>query len=137
MAGSAALPPWLLQVPKGHEILALLAFFGLCLGMVCLTYQAIERVLSHRVSGNVHRARLYATVVVGAALTPILLAGLAQAYVRYALPQMHWVSLAWRARGIPVYLSFAFWEWVTCIVLSAYIMIMSLAAQDLQVQDTH
>jgi hypothetical protein len=57
---------------------------------------------------------------------PIVLAAMAQAYVHYALPELRWVSLSWRARGVPVYLSFAFWEWVTCFVLSAYAAILSL-----------
>jgi hypothetical protein len=68
-----------------------------------------------------------AVVVAGAAVFPILLAGLSQAYVFYALPQLHWVSLSWRDRGVPVFLSFAFWEWITCVVLSAYMAILPLA----------
>jgi hypothetical protein len=30
---------------------------------------------------------------------------------------------------VPVYLSFALWEWVTCAVLSAYGAVLSVAAQ--------
>ena len=44
-------------------------------------------------------------------------------YKRQDLP---WVSLAWRARGVPVYISFAFWEWLTCLVLSAYMVILAV-----------
>jgi hypothetical protein len=58
---------------------------------------------------------------------PILLAGCAQAYIFYVLPDLHWVGLAWRTRGVPVYLSFAVWEWVTCAVLSGYLAILCLA----------
>jgi hypothetical protein len=57
----------------------------------------------------------------------IFLAGLAEACVFYVLPQLHWVNLAWRAQGVPIYLSFAFWEWITCAVLSAYVVLLSLA----------
>jgi hypothetical protein len=142
MALTAVLPSWLLPVPKGHEILALFAFFGLCLGMIQLTFQTIERALVQRTSvrrtrvrqtsvqptrSAVGRPRLYAAVLAGAAVLPIVMAGLAQAYVFYVLPELHWVSLAWRARGVPVYLSFAFWEWLTCVVLSAYMAILPLA----------
>jgi hypothetical protein len=28
-----------------------------------------------------------------------------------------------------VYISFAFWEWVTCAVLSAYVVILALSRQ--------
>jgi hypothetical protein len=66
----------------------------------------------------------------GLAVLPIFLAGLAEAYVYYVLPQLHWVSLAWRARGVPVYLSFAFWEWITCALLSVYMAVLSVAVQE-------
>jgi hypothetical protein len=50
-----------------------------------------------------------------------------QADVARAFPHLPWVGLEWRARGVPVCLSFAFWEWATCAVLSAYIMALSFA----------
>jgi hypothetical protein len=127
MACSAVLPSWLLPIPKGHEILALFAFFGLCLGMIQLTFQTIERTFARGTRTSLGRSRLYAAILAGTAVLPILLAGFAQAYVFYVLPELHWVSLAWRARGVPVYLSFAFWEWLTCVVLSAYMAILPLA----------
>jgi hypothetical protein len=127
MACSAVLPHWLLPVPKGHEILALFAFFGLCLGMVQLTFQTTERTFVRRTRSAIGRSRLYAAILAGTAVLPILLAGLVQAYVFYVLPELHWVSLSWRTRGVPVYLSFALWEWVTCVVLSAYMTVLSLA----------
>lgn len=114
----ALLPSRLLPVPKGHEILALSAFIGLCIGIVQLTFQAAE-------CSNVPRA--YAGFLAGAALSPVLLAGVAPAYVSYALPQLPWVGPEWRARGVPVYLSFAFWEWATCAVFSAYTVSLCLA----------
>jgi len=76
--------------------------------------------------------RLHAGLLAGIALSPIVLAALAQVYVSHALPALPWVSLAWRARGVPVYLSFAFWEWVTCAVFSVYMVVLprtTLAAQ--------
>ena len=124
---AAVLPEWLLPIQKGHEILAVLAFAGLCIGMVRLMFQTMERTLLRRMRRFIGHARLYAAILSGAAVLPILLAGLAQAYVHYVLPELHWVSLSWRARGMPVYLSFAFWEWVTCVVLSAYMAALSLA----------
>jgi hypothetical protein len=127
MIGAAVLPRRLLRVQKGHEILAILAFAGLCIGVVYLTFQTIERLLQGRVRRSNGHARLYAIIVAGVAVFPILLAGLAQAYVHFVLPELPWVNISWRARGVPVYLSFAFWEWVTCTMLSVYLMILSLA----------
>lgn len=127
MICSAVVPEWLLRVRNGHEILAVLAFAGLCYGMIRLMFQTIEQIFLRRIRGSIHRARLLAAFLASAAVFPIVLAGLAQVYVQYVLPELHWVNLSWRARGVPLYLSFAFWEWVTCVVLSAYIAILSLA----------
>ena len=124
---AAVLPQWLLRIQKGHEILAVLAFAGLLIGMVRLMFQTMGRILLRRMRRFSSHARLYAAILASAAVFPILLAGLAQAYVHYMLPELHWVNLSWRARGVPVYLSFAFWEWVTCVVLSAYMAILPLA----------
>jgi hypothetical protein len=54
-------------------------------------------------------------------------AGLSQLYISIARPDLPWVSIAWRAAGEPLYLSFAFWEWTTAAVLSAYVVALSPA----------
>ena len=122
------LPPWLLRIERGHEILTLLAFGGLCFGMIRLMFQAIGRFLVRRTGRFSGHARRYAAIVASAAVFPIVLAAVAQAYVYYAHPGLHWVNLSWRDRGIPVYLSFDFWEWITCVLLALYTVILSLAA---------
>jgi len=129
MACSVMLPWRLPRLPKEHEVLTLFAFAGLCLGMIRLAFQTFERVLRRRSGASARRLRLYGGAVAGLAVVPIFLAGLAEAYVFYVLPQLHWVSLAWRARGVPMYLSFAFWEWITCAVLSVYMAVLSVAPQ--------
>jgi hypothetical protein len=129
MVCCALLPERLLRVPKGHEMLALAAFFGLCIGIVQLTFQAAERSFRPRTRSFASGPRFYAGVLAGVALSPILLAGIAPAYVSYALPELPWVGLEWRARGVPVYLSFAFWEWITCVVFSAYTASLCLATK--------
>jgi len=126
MIGASVLPKWLLPIQKGHEILAVLAFAGLCIGVVWLMFQTIKQTLLRRMRRFSGHALLYAAIVAGAAVFPIFLAGLTQAYVHYVLPELPWVNLSWRARGVPVHLSFAFWEWVTCVVLSAYMVSLSL-----------
>ncbi len=127
MIFAAALPDRLLPIQKGHEMLAVLAFAGLCIGMVRLMFRTIERTLLGRLRRAICHARLYAALLACAAVLPVLLAGLAQAYVHFVFPELHWVNLSWRARGMPAYLSFAFWEWVTCVVLSANTVVLSLA----------
>jgi hypothetical protein len=59
-------------------------------------------------------------------VAPIVFAGLAQVYVFYVKPELHWVGLAWRTRGVPVYLSFAFWEWMTVVLLSVYLTVLGI-----------
>jgi len=122
----ALLPERVLPVPKGHEILALAAFFGQCVGIVQLTFRATERRLL-RLQIHNFPPRLGAWLLSAAALLPMLLALLAPAYASYALPELRWVGLEWRARGVPVYLSFPFWEWITCGVFSMYTAALCLA----------
>jgi hypothetical protein len=125
----ALVPERALRVPKGHEILALAAFFGQCVGIVQLTFLATERSFRFLRRPFPGTPRLYAGLLAGAALLPILLAGLAPAYVSYALPELRWVGLEWRSRGVPLYLSFTFWEWITCIVFSVYTAALCLATK--------
>ena len=130
MVACAALSTPLLRVPKGHDLLALIAFVALCIGTVQLTFLAIDRGLRRRAerlrARHRNRHRVYAGILAGAALLPIVLAGITQAYVSHALPQLPWVGLEWRVRGVSMYLSFAFWEWATCVVLSAYTLGLAL-----------
>jgi hypothetical protein len=116
MVGSGVLPFHLLGLAKTHELLTLLAFIGLCLGAVRLAIDWVEQL-----DARSRRSAVIGTLVASALIAPIVLAGLAQLYVFYVLPQLHWVGLAWRARGVPVYLSFAFWEWVTFVLLTVYL----------------
>jgi hypothetical protein len=125
----ALLPARLIRIPKGHEILALSAFFGLCIGIVQLSFAAAKRSFRLRTRGPPNSSRIYAALLAGVALLPVLLAGAAPAYVSYALPELPWVGLEWRQRGVPVYLSFAFWEWITCVVFSLYTLSLNLATR--------
>jgi hypothetical protein len=127
MVCCALLPARLLRIPRSHDLLALSAFIGLCIGTVQLTYQAVERSLRLRARSFPGSPRIIAGVLAGGALLPLLLVSATQAYVSHVLPQLPWVGLEWRARGVPVYLSFAFWEWITCVVFSAYTTTLSLA----------
>jgi len=119
----ALLPERLVGLPRGHDVLALAAFVGVCIGMAHSTFKAVQR--SPRLDRLAGSPRLHAGILAGVPLSPIVLAAIAQAHVAHALPGLPWVGLAWRARGIPVYLSFAFWEWVTCAVFSLYMLVLS------------
>jgi len=127
MVSCAVWPGHLLHLPRGHDLLALLAFVGICAGTVCLTYEWVEQRLRRRSIASRAGARVFAALIAAAALLPLFLEAITQADVARAFPHLPWVGLEWRARGVPAYLSFAFWEWTTCGVLSAYIAGLSLA----------
>lgn len=126
MVCCALLPARFLHIPRSHDILALSAFVGVCIGTVHLTYRAVNRSVRRRARRSIPQPSIYACVIAGAALLPILLVSITQAYVSHAFPQLPWVGLAWRAQGVPAYLSFAFWEWVACLVLSLYTSALSI-----------
>lgn len=113
MALCAVLPSPLLGIPKPHEALALTAFIAVCVGVSRLSFAALAR-------PQAGRQRLSALAVSSLPLLPVVLAAAAQTYAsRVHLP---WVSLAWRARGIPAYWSFAFWEWLACAIYTAFLL---------------
>jgi hypothetical protein len=122
----ALLPARFLHIPRSHDILALAAFVGVCIGTVLMTHAAVNRHLRLRACKTSGRSWIYASAVAGGALLPILLVSITQAYVSRALPQLPWVGLEWRKQGVPAYLSFAFWEWVTCVVFSLYTSALSI-----------
>lgn len=117
---AASFPEQLLPVPKAHECFAILAFVGLCIGLVRTFSANVLPVISALSDHGLLRSRL----LIGISVSPILLAAFAQAYVFFARPELPWVNLSWRDRGVPIYLSFAFWEWVTCAVMTAYMVVL-------------
>ena len=126
MTCCAVLPEGRFITPRAHDLLALAAFVGICVGLAVLTFKVIARSpYGRKLRGSPH---LYAGMLAAFALSPIVLGAVAQAYVSHELPALPWVSLVWRKRGVPVYLSFAFWEWVTCAVFSLYVAVLSRAS---------
>ncbi|HTT06478.1 MAG TPA: hypothetical protein VMF64_14445 [Steroidobacteraceae bacterium] len=122
----AVFPDRLLPVPKGHEILALAAFLGVCIGMMRQLFLA-QKGLGGLPSGAPAR-RLGAAVHWSVPLVPLVLAGITQAYLALERPEVPWVTPAWRALGIPLFLSFAVWEWVSCAVFSVCLLLLWQAA---------
>jgi hypothetical protein len=131
MAGMilAAIPAsWFPDIPKAHEALATVAFAGLGFGMLHVGFRTVEGALSTSARGS-GRPRFFALLLAAAAMLPIAFAGLTQAYVFYAHPDLPWVGASWRDRGIPAYVSLAFWEWITCAVFSIYMFVIALLAR--------
>jgi hypothetical protein len=116
---SSLLPERLLELPNGHEILAILGFISMCGGLVAIS--------AHYFSSQHNKPRVHPALLTAAALAPIACAGLTQAYLSYCRPELPWVGLAWRTLGVPVLLSFALWEWLACAVLSVFMTGIGIA----------
>jgi hypothetical protein len=117
MAVCALLPSPFLGLSKLHEILALTAFITVCVGVTRLSFAAL---VGRKPSGHPSRRRLYAVGLSSVPLLPVVLAACAQMYGERA--HLPWVSLGWRTRGIPVYWSFSFWEWLACAVYTGLLL---------------
>jgi len=126
MVGCASLPGGFPLLPRGHDFLAVTAFFGVCIGIMQMTFQVTERSLRQRTRSLLLSPRFYAGLLAGLPLSPILIAAVTQAYISHARPDLPWVGLEWRVLGAPVYLSFALWQWITCAVLSVYSVTLCL-----------
>ncbi|HKJ74543.1 MAG TPA: hypothetical protein VKA19_10540 [Alphaproteobacteria bacterium] len=87
------------HIDKGHEIFALIAFFGTYLGVL----GSLAQILRDR--------RFHALPVLVVA-TPLIGVGITQAWLYFKGSNLGWVDESWRAQGVPVWLSFAFWQWL-------------------------
>lgn len=83
---------------KAHEILALFSFLALYTGILGLLVR-----LAVRRTGYLIPVILVAS--------PLLGIGLTQLYLYLDQRDLGWVDTGWRDLGIPLYLSFAFWQW--------------------------
>jgi hypothetical protein len=126
MVGCASLPGGFPLLPRGHDFLAVTAFFGVCIGIMQMTFQVTERSLRQRTRSLLLSPRFYAGLLAGLPVSPILIAAVTQAYISHARPELPWVGLEWRVLGAPVYLSFALWQWITCAVFSVYSVTLCL-----------
>lgn len=84
---------------KGHEFLALAGFLSAYLGILTLLGQLILR------------QRLYALPALLIA-SPLLAIGITQLWLYFEQRGLGWVRPNWREMGIPIWLSFAFWQWL-------------------------
>ena len=99
-------------VYKAHEILALLFFLGLYIGVLVLLIQAMLR----------HRIYLLPVFLIAA---PLLAIGITQIWLYFDQRDLGWVDTSWREMGIPFWLSFAFWQWLAIGFLWASLGLLS------------
>ena len=92
-------------VYKAHEILALLFFLGLYIGVFTLLVQVMRH----------HKIYIIPILLVAG---PLLAIGLTQLWLYFDQRDLGWVDTSWREMGIPIWLSFAFWQWLANACLS-------------------
>ena len=93
-------------VYKAHELLAIGIFAGLYAGVLGLYAERVRY----------DRRALAGTLIVAA---PLVAIGLTQLLLYFDQRDLGWVDRGWRAMGIPVWLSFAFWQWLAVALLWA------------------
>jgi len=91
-------------VYKAHEILGLLTFSGLFIGILCLLIHAMLR------------SRIYALPAL-LVISPLVAIGMTQFWLYIEQRDLGWVDTSWREMGIPTWLSFAFWQWLAIAIL--------------------
>jgi len=100
-------------VYKAHEILGLLTFMGLYFGIVVLLVQAMLR----------QRIFVLPSLLVA---SPLLAIGITQFWLYLEQRNLGWVDTSWREMGIPLWLSFAFWQWLAIGFLLLGLGLLSL-----------
>ena len=93
-------------VHKAHELLALGVFIGLYAGVLGLY---AERLRQDR------RAWAGSLIVIA----PLAAIGITQLALYLDQRDLGWVDAGWRAMGVPVWFSFAFWQWIAVAMLWA------------------
>jgi len=102
-------------VYKAHEILALLTFAGLYVGVLTL----------------ILRSMLFRKLVILPLLLvtgPLAAVALSQFWLYIDQRDLGWVDTGWREMGIPLWLSFAFWQWLAIALLWLGLGMLALTA---------
>jgi len=84
---------------KAHEAVAVVAFLGFYVGVLGLQAYRVRRL----------GASLLPALLVA---LPLVAVGLSQVGLYFDQRDLGWVNTEWREMGIPLYLSFAFWQWL-------------------------
>ena len=101
-------------VTKGHEILGLLMFFGLYLGIVSYLVQAMRQ----------RRLFILPALLI---TVPLLAISVTQLWLYFEQRDIGWVHTNWKETDIPLWMSFAFWQWSAIAFLELGLGFLSLA----------
>ena len=105
---------WSGSYAKTHEILAILTFAGLYFGAIVILLN-----LGYR------NRNLWLPIFM--VLIPIVAIGCSQLYLYFDQRDLGWVNVGWREMGVPIWLSFAFWQWMAVVFLYIALGFLSYA----------
>lgn len=108
-----------LNTHKLHEVLSIVTFFGLLLGVPGFWLCLIRWLVRHR------GWPVWAVaVVLFLSAGPMIGTGLSQGYLYLFGADLGWVGPRWAELGVPLYLSFAFWEWLSAAGVFVYFFLI-------------
>ncbi len=85
-------------IHKAHELIALLTFAGLYFGIIGVMVRLWQQD---------RRARMLVLL----AAIPLSIVSIQLFYLYLTQRHLGWVNVTWREMGIPIWVSFAFWQW--------------------------
>ena len=89
---------------KAHESIALLTLLGLYIGILGLLLQLI----------HYKKSNLFPVLLI---VSPLVAIGITELWLYFDQRQLGWVNINWREKGIPIWLSFAFWQWLAIALI--------------------
>jgi hypothetical protein len=109
--------------PKAHDVLAMIAFVALVLSVIVNTGLVVKQGFSRAAPKDSTMRWSWISLTV-LTLIPMVGTSLSQLYLYFFARGLGQAPLVWRNRTVPFVLSLAFWEWLTCVFLIVYLMLL-------------
>jgi len=116
-------PKHLSLFPKAHDVLAMIAFVAFVLSVMVNTGLVVKQGLSCATPGDSAMCWSWISLTL-LALIPMVGTSLSQLYLHFFAKGLGQTPLVWQNRRVPFVFSLAFWEWLTCVFLVAYLMLL-------------
>lgn len=86
-------------ITKAHESIAIFTLLGLYVGILSLLIQLIHR----------KKCNIFPVLLI---VSPLVAIGVTGLWLYFMQHDLGWVNTNWREKGISIWLSFAFWQWL-------------------------
>lgn len=84
---------------NAHEGIALVTLLGLYVGILGLLLQIMR----------LKKSNIFPVLLV---VSPLVAIGITELWLYLEQHDLGWVNTSWREKGVPIWLSFAFWQWL-------------------------